>query len=408
MMPRVLIVGAGPAGAALSFLLAKRGSEVVLLERHTNFAREFRGEALMPSGAAVFAEMGLGAELDRLPQNRIAALDVYLGPRHLQRVGLTPEQIGALGPRMISQPAVLEMLVAEASRFSTFRFHRGATVRDVVRDRDRVAGVTADLDGREQELRADLVIGTDGRSSVLRRRAGFAELRFPQRFDVVWGKVPLPDFLADRQTARGYLGDGHAALLFPAPDGRLQIGWIIDKGLFGDLRRQGVEGWLAQMADHVSDDLAAHLRSSGGEITSPFLLDVVCDRVESWSQPGLLLLGDAAHTMSPVGAQGINLALRDAVVASNHLVPVLSQGGAAGALDEAARRIERERLPEVVEIQRMQQIPPQILFGRARWKRALFGALLPLLVRSGIAGLLFARVFTRFAKGVTDVRVQQL
>src|SRR6185295_17342790 len=100
--------------------------------------REFRGEALMPSGAAVFAGMGLGAELDRLPQNRIATLDVYLGARHLQRVGLTPEQIGALGPRMISQPAVLEMLVAEASRFPSFRLHRGATVRDLVREGERV------------------------------------------------------------------------------------------------------------------------------------------------------------------------------------------------------------------------------------------------------------------------------
>ncbi len=405
-MARALVVGAGPAGATLSCLLARRGIEIVLLERHTHFEREFRGEGLMPSGAAVFEEMGLRPALDALPQNRIGALEVYLGPRRLRRVALTPEQVGALGPRVVSQPAILEMLVAEAGRHPGFHLHRGATVRDLVREGDRVVGVRADFGGEEREIRADLVLGTDGRSSVVRRRAGFSERRFPQQFDVVWGKVPLPEFLSNRSTARAYLGQGHAALMFPAPDGRLQIGWIIDKGLFGDLRRRGVEGWLEQMADHVSPDLAAHLRASTGAITSPFLLDVACDRTERWSQPGLLLLGDAAHTMSPVGAQGINLALRDAVVAANHLGPLLSTGGAPGAVDEAARRIEAERLPEIVEIQRLQQVPPRILFGRSPWRQSLFGALLPVLVRSGIAGVIFTQVFRRFARGIADVRLE--
>src|SRR5437879_1926557 len=132
---RAVIVGAGPAGAALAYLLARRGIDVVLLERHTDFAREFRGEGLMPSGVAAFAEMGLATHLDALPQTRIEAVEFFRGRRHFLRV--TPEQLGAAGPRIVSQPAMLEMLVAEAGRFASFRLERGATVRDLVRERDR-------------------------------------------------------------------------------------------------------------------------------------------------------------------------------------------------------------------------------------------------------------------------------
>lgn len=404
-MPRVVVVGAGPAGATLSVLLARRGIDVVLLERHTSFDRDFRGEGLMPSGVAVFEQMNLAGALEALPQVQIRALEVYLDGGRLAAAALSPEQTGVLGPRVVSQPAMLEMLVAEAGRSGGFRLERGVTVRDLVRDGGRVIGVEAESARGRIEVRGDYVIGTNGRASVLRRRGGFPERRYSQAFDVVWGKVPLPHFLADRPTARAYLGRGHAALVFPAYDDRLQIGWIIDKGLFGDLRRRGVGEWLAEMADHVSTDLAGHLRANVANVTQPFLLDVVCDRVEHWSQPGLLLLGDAAHTMSPVGAQGINIALRDAVVAANHLIPVLCGAAGETGLDEAARRIEAERLPEIAAIQRLQQVPPRILFGRPRWRRAAFGALLPLFVRSGLAGLVFARVFGRFARGVTDVRL---
>jgi len=296
------------------------------------------------------------------------------------------------------------MLVAEAARFPSFRLERGVTVRDLVREAERVAGVRADTPAGSREVRGDLVIGTDGRASVLRARAGLRARHAEQAFDVVWCKVPQPAFL-DRGTARAYLGHRHFALLFPSYDGRLQIGWIIDKGSFGDLRRRGIEGWIAEMARHVSPDLAAHLRAVGGAITHPFLLDVVCDRLERWWLPGLLLLGDAAHPMSPVGAQGINIALRDALVAANHLGPALAGGAAPAALDAAAGRVAAEREPEVAEIQRLQQGPPRLLFGPAWRSDLLLGALLPLLARLGIVTRVAGSVFRRFANGVTTVRL---
>jgi 2-polyprenyl-6-methoxyphenol hydroxylase-like FAD-dependent oxidoreductase len=401
-MAHAIVVGAGPAGAALSYLLARRGIEVTLLERHTDFARAFRGEGVMPSGVAAFEAMGLGPGFAALPQTRVTALDVFRGARRILRV--TPEQLGGVGPRIVSQPAMLEMLVAEAGRFPSFRLERGVTVRDVLRDAaGRVVGVRAESTAGVRDVRGDVVIGADGRSSVLRVRAGLHETRLPQTFDVVWCKVPRPAFL-EPGTARAYLGDRHFALAFPAYDDRLQIGWVIDKGTYGELRRRGIDGWLAEMAAEVSPDLAAHLRAARDAVTQPFLLDVVCDRLVRWTVPGLLLIGDAAHPMSPVGGQGINIALRDALVAANHLCPALA-GGAPAAVDGAARGIVEERLPEVAEIQALQQRPPRVLFGHP-WRAAFLATVaLPLLIRSGIAARVAGSVFRRFANGVTTVRL---
>jgi 2-polyprenyl-6-methoxyphenol hydroxylase-like FAD-dependent oxidoreductase len=266
--------------------------------------------------------------------------------------------------------------------------------------------VRAESTTGRRELGADLVLGTDGRASVLRVRAGLHEERAPQAFDIVWCKIPRPAFL-DRDTARAYLGTGHFALLFPSYDDRIQLGWVIEKGSFGDLRRRGVEGWVEEMAAHVSPELAAHLRAERGAITHPFLLDVVCDRLVRWTLPGLLLLGDAAHPMSPVGAQGINIALRDAIVAANHLGPVLERGGTREEIDAAARRVVEERLPEVAEIQALQQEPPRVLFGRAWWSGLVLGVVIPLLVRTGLARRIARPVFRRFAYGVTTVRLTE-
>src|SRR5207249_6349089 len=139
---------------------------------------------------------------------------------------------------------------------------RAAASGGRVRAGGRVGGVRADAPAGSRAVRGGLVVGADGRASVLRARAGLRARRAEQAFDVVWCKVPQPAFL-DQTTARAYLGHRHFALLFPSYDGRLQIGWIIDKGSFGDLRRLGIEGWIEEMARHVSPDLAAHLRAEG-------------------------------------------------------------------------------------------------------------------------------------------------
>lgn len=403
-MAQVVIVGAGPAGAALSFLLARRGIGVALLERHTDFAREFRGEVLMPTGIDVLGQMGLAGELAAVPQVGVEVVEIFRGTRRLLRINVR-QVFGVEGPRITSQPVLLEMLVGAAARFPSFRLERGVTVRDLLRDGDRIVGVRGESTAGTREFRGDLLIGTDGRTSVVRQRAGLHEVRAPQAFDIVWAKVPRPAN-AEPGVARAFLGRGHFVLAFPTYDERLQIGWVIEKGSFGDLRARGVEGWIAEMADHVSADLATHLRTHHNDITQPFLLDVVCDRLVQWTAPGLLLLGDAAHPMSPVGGQGINIALRDALIAANHLVPAFVQGVAAATIDAAARAVEQERRPEVTAIQELQQVPPRVLFGQTRWSTVVLNGLLPFLARTGIARLMLGVAFRRFARGMSEVRLE--
>jgi 2-polyprenyl-6-methoxyphenol hydroxylase-like FAD-dependent oxidoreductase len=402
----VVVVGAGPGGASLAWLLARAGIRVTLLERQSDFAREFRGEVLMPSGIDALSQMGLEKAFAGVPQCEVGAIEAYRDGRRLFRLELDEAFLGGPPPRAVSQPAMLEMLVAEAARHPSFRLERGATVRDLVYEGERIAGVRAALPDGEREVRGDLVVGADGRASILRRRAGLHEERFPVSFDVVWVKVALPAAFADAPPIRAYLGRGHLLICFRSYDDRLQIGWIIEKGAFGDLRRRGAESWIEEMAEHVSEDLAGHLRTQREALGRPFLLDAISDRLERWTAPGLLMIGDAAHPMSPVGAQGINIALRDAIVAANWLVPALSNGSPApDALDAATRGFQSERLPEVSEIQRLQAGPPAVILRRAWWSGIAL-RLLPLLLRldfvRGRSGV-FVR---RFAFGTADVTLQ--
>jgi 2-polyprenyl-6-methoxyphenol hydroxylase-like FAD-dependent oxidoreductase len=401
-MAGVVVVGAGPAGAALAFLLARRGIDVTLLERQTDFEREFRGEVLMPSAFDALKQMGLASETAKLPQVTLAKFEGYLLGKRFFHTEFDATALAGELPRWVSQPALLEMLTDQASRFPSFRLERGATVRDLLRDGDRVVGVRAQTQEGERELRADLVVGADGRASVTRRRSGVAVRRDRVELDVVWCKLPVPEEIARDPQLRFYLGHGHLLIAAPTPDSSLQLGWIIRKGKFGDLRRRGVPEWLEELANHVDPALSKYLRAHKHESIRPFLLDAVSDRVEHWSQPGLLLIGDAAHTMSPVGAQGINIAIRDALIAANELVPALSDGTSPEAIDAASARVEAERLPEVREIKRLQAIPPYVVLNDAWWARLALRFLAPLLFgRGGSSG-----VFRRLALGTTDVTLR--
>jgi 2-polyprenyl-6-methoxyphenol hydroxylase-like FAD-dependent oxidoreductase len=400
----VVIAGAGPAGAALAHLLASRGVEVTLLERQRDFAREFRGEVLMPSGLHALEQLGLQG-LNEIPQRCPTSVEAFANGRSFFRQEIDDALFDGTPPVAMSQPALLERMVADAGRFPAFHFERGATVRELIREGSRVVGVVARTGDGERELRGRLVVGADGRTSVVRRKAGLLPEREPQVMDVVWCKLPLPEAVGDEAPARAYLGRGHLLFAYRAPDDRLQVAWVIQKGTFGELRSRGTDEWLEAMANHVSPDFARHFRAHGGDVSKPFVLDAALDRVARWTEPGLLLLGDAAHTMSPVGGQGLNIALRDAIVAANHLVPAFAGGGAAAEIDAAARKVEAERLPEVVKIQRLQAMPPRVLLNRAWWAEPV-RRLIPLLARGPLARRAGARGLADFAFGVREVTLR--
>lgn len=402
-MAQVLVVGAGPAGATLAHVLAHRGIEVTLLERQRDFDREFRGEMLMPSGIEALEQMGLGESLDAVPHFTQESLKVYLNGKSLLEAEASDEAFRGRPPKAVSQTHLLEMIVTEAAKSPHFKLVRGASVKDLEIEKNRIVGVRARTEDGDETFGADLVIGADGRASAVRKHGGFTARGVDQPMDVVWCKIPCPD---GWRGMRVYSGRGHLLIGYPSWDRNLQVAWVILKGTFGDLRSRGIEEWVAEMANHVDEEFAEHLRSSLKVIQKPFLLDVVSDRVDRWSVPGALVIGDAAHTMSPVGGQGINIALRDAIVAANHLVPVLSQPIAPSPrLDAALFEIERERVEEIVPLQRLQSLGPRIMLNRNWWGDPLRRILGTLLSFPFIQSRIGANA-TAFPFGITEVKLE--
>ena len=390
---QTLVVGGGPAGALLAYLLASRDVPVTLVERHTDFAREFRGEGLAPGGQKMFQQAGLWEPFLALPQTVFERAEIHFKGRPLATLALDWQDRPP--PRFVSQPAMLELLVAEASAYPAFTFHRGARVTGPIRRAGRVVGVDLVADGRPERVLADYVFACDGRFSPLRHAVGLDRPRRPQRFDVVWGKLPQPEFLAGSPvTVRGTFGGGHFGLFIPSYDGRLQMGWVIPKGSYREFRTMGIAGWIEEIASRVADDMARHLRAHVDAVSQPFLLDVVCDCYPEWSAPGLLLVGDAAHPMSPVGAQGINIALRDAVVAANHFVPICRHGASAARLDAAAQAFRRDRISEVRATQWLQRRIPTVLLGRGVWVDGVMAGVRTLARRGWLQRLADARLRT--------------
>jgi 2-polyprenyl-6-methoxyphenol hydroxylase-like FAD-dependent oxidoreductase len=397
----VLIVGAGPAGASLAYLLARRGISVTLLEKHRDFTRTFRGEGLQPSGVEAFAQMGLSEQLGRLPQVIVDRLEIYRNGT--RRATITTDKIGFVA-RFVSQPAMLQMLTDEADRHPSFRLEMGVTVRELLRENGRVVGLRTDGPGGAREYRADLVVGTDGRHSITRKQGHFTELETIQGFDVLWAKLPFPGFWPDRKTVRLELGDGNFAAAFPSSDGGLQTGFTIPKGGFKHLRAQGVEAWTEELISRLSPQLAGHLRAHRETVGKAVLLEVIVGRLTRWTSPGLLLLGDAAHPMSPIGGQGTNLALRDVLVAANHLVPVLRGGADHAAIDAASVQIAAERIPEIVAMQEHQDRQAK-LFLAPGWLNRQAMRLAPLLASTGLLKVLMRRRLQAMQHGVMPVNL---
>ena len=364
-MSQVIVVGAGPAGASLAYLLSRSGINTTLIERRQDFGREFRGEVFMPSGIDALQQMGLSSLLDSIPTNPLANVAVYMNGRLLLSEALSEATFNNQLPLAVSQPALLEGIVGLAGASPHFTFRRGVSISKVIVEAGQVCGVDLRGEAGDESLRADLVIGADGRNSAIRRHLHLEPQHASPPMDIVWCKIPCPEGF---QGVRAYLGRGHLLIAYQTWDGSLQMGWAILKGTFGELRERGIEQWVHEMAKHVSEDLASHLRQHSSSAARPFLLDTVSDRVTRWSAPGALLIGDAAHTMSPVGAQGVNIALIDAIVAANRLVPVLSCDTPDPIdLANALAAIEGERLPEITEIQDLQDQPPKIVLSRAWW-----------------------------------------
>jgi 2-polyprenyl-6-methoxyphenol hydroxylase-like FAD-dependent oxidoreductase len=321
-----VIAGGGPAGIMLGLLLARGGVNVTVMEKHADFLRDFRGDTVHASTLRLLDELGLTDEFARMPHRVIDTLNMSVQGTE---VGIDLSRIP--GPHkhiaLVPQWDFLELLATAAEKEPTFRLMRSTEVlapiiREAPRKKARVIGVSyRDSDGQVRELHAELTVACDGRSSTLRTAMGLTPRNFGAPMDVWWFRLPRnPD---DPHGLAGVLGAGHALIVIDRGD-YYQCAYVIPKGRDAELRAQGIETLHRRVVSLVPW-LADHIASLTS-FDDVKLLDVQLNRLRRWYTDGLLLIGDAAHAMSPVGGVGINLAVADAVAAAAALAGPLRRG----------------------------------------------------------------------------------
>lgn len=348
------VVGGGPGGAVLALLLARNGVDVTLLEAHPDFDREFRGDTLHPSVMEIMDQLGLADRLLELRHTELPTFTVQTATGPFTPVDLTRLKTKFPYITVMPQTNFLEFITEEAKRYPTFRLVMGARVRELVEEDGVVRGVNyEDHEGVKHEVRAVLTVGADGRGSRVRKLAGFEPIKTSPPMDVLWFKLPRKQ--EDPGGLMGRFGRGHIAIMLDRFD-YWQAGYVIHKGTFSELRAAGMEALKKGFSELIPEfaDRLEHLE----DWRQVSLLSVESSRCPKWYRPGLLLIGDAAHVMSPVGGVGINYAIQDATAAAN---------GLAGPLKKSQAQLKDLDVRYLASVQRRRELPTRVI----QWLQAL-------------------------------------
>ena len=342
------IVGGGPAGMMLGYLLGRAGIEVLVLEKHADFLRDFRGDTVHPSTLQIMDELGLLDEFLEKPHQKITRLQGEFGGVTLRIADLARLHAKARFIAFMPQWDFLNFLLEQGARFPTLRVLRNTEAVDLLQYGGAVRGVVARTSEGMLTVNADLTVGCDGRHSIVRERAGLAVEDIGAPIDVLWFRVGKSGVTADPALLHAERGQ----LLVTIDRGAYwQCAYVIPKGSTEPLKARGlpafrnaVAGMLPALAEHIGDIK---------DWDDVKLLTVAIDRLKQWSRPGLLCIGDAAHAMSPVGGVGINLAVQDAVATANLLAEKLARGRPTERdLDAVrARRLFPTKVIQAVQVQ---------------------------------------------------------
>ena len=365
------IVGGGPAGVVLSLLLARRGVRVTLLEAHHDFDREFRGDTLHPSTMELMQQLGLADELLSRPHTKLHFAELVTASGAIRIADFSRLRTPFPFITVMPQSEFLEYLVEQARQYNGFELRTDARVRELLKQNGTVAGVRYRSGDDWIEIRSPLVVAADGRFSTIRKLASLEAPATSPPMDVIWFRLPRSP--NDEEDLRLRLDGGHMIVSFNRGD-HWQVGFVIVKGQWKQIKAQGIESFR-ETVRRMAPPLASGIEQLT-EWSQTSLLNVQSDCLAKWYLPGLLLIGDAAHVMSPVGGVGINYAIQDAVATANVVSQAVRRGGVS--------------LEDLVRIQRSRRLPTQMiqLFQRQIQQRIIRSALrtdgqfrLPWLVR---------------------------
>ena len=343
---RCCVVGGGPAGMMLGFLLARAGVDVVVLEKHADFFRDFRGDTVHPSTLEIMYELGLLDVFLKVPHQKLERLSIQVGGEKLSIIDLTHLPSQCTFVALMPQWDFLNFLAEQGKHYKTFDLHMSTEALDLIEQNGRVAGVRATSPNGALSIRADLVVGCDGRHSTVRAKAGLKSVDYGAPMDVLWFRITRKD--TDGVEMFGHVEAGRMMIMLDRGE-YWQCAYVIPKGGIDRIKAEGLDAFRRRVVA-----MTPALAERAGELKSfddIKLLTVTVDRLRQWWQPGLICIGDSAHAMSPIGGVGVNLAVQDAVAAANRLATPLK---ARSVSDDDLRAIEKRRTFPVRATQRLQ------------------------------------------------------